>query len=70
MRPRTTEKVKIEKKIKTLRIRVGESVGFTYYGKARRAKIKKVLRVNVEVLIVTGKGKRKTVRIPIKELVA
>ncbi len=46
----------------------GTVVEFDYYGKTRRAKIKKVLRVNVEVLVVANK-RRKTVRVPIAGLI-
>ena len=51
-----------------LRIMRGTMVEFDYWHKTRRAKIKKILRVNVEVQVVTKNRKRKTVRIPIKNL--
>lgn len=64
MRPtKTPESAPTESKIM-----LGSVVEFEYWGKTRRAKIKKVLRVNVEVQIVTSKRKRKTVRVPINKL--
>lgn len=61
MRPREPDKLRIEK---------GALVTFDYYGKRRTAIIRKVLKVNVKVQIMTNKRELKTVKIPIKKLKA